>query len=647
MPTGREMYEQGPTGLTTIPTPQGTSLADMLRVGAMREHYQNQDELDRQRLEFQREQHALQQQQMQHQLFKDTYLLSQDPRMAANPDAQDALFGVLGKMAGVPELSAESMKTGRESLKELYKSALSGDPNKTADAYADLAVRVANPQDLEKVTGAFSQFDLVREKTEAVRVHRQIEEAKYNQLQDDTVQIEVGRKHYTPAAMEFRDALRGADAKEYQAAMAGIERMQKAGGKAGSPQAIQELIAKSKLPNFSKESSDQMAEAFGQKRQEMAAMADTSTKVLEDVNRGAAGMSVAGKAELKHRIAIGMELSDAYGKLEAWAADPFNREKLKAAKQAGQSIEERRQAMDKLQTKTNLDAVNLRQQAFDMATQKGLAADFAQKQMRVYLTKGMDEAQAALKAAEDTEEKFPGVPYEGDKLKTSKPLVQNTINQTQEKAFDQELGKETAKDIKSTQVKARDAASIIDTIHQGRKLLDSGAITGIGATYVTKFGQGLQQLGFSEKSDAVANTQAFTSLMAGNVAKHIKEFGAGTGLSDADREYAIKMAGGDVTLDESSIRKILDINERAARNIIKLHNKSVTGVKSIIPLSVDEPSEYVKPSAKGGAGKPGNAVPSKQSGPSIKALPEGSKQVGTYKGKPVYQSPDGKKWIGD
>lgn len=172
------------------------------------------------------------------------------------------------------------------------------------------------------------------------------------------------------------------------------------------------------------------------------------------------------------------------------------------------------------------------------------------------------------------------------------PASQVNIDMKQESAFEKKLGDKNAERVDDTRVKATDAAAIIQNAHQGKQLLDSGMITGVGAEYLTKFGQALQQVGFMKGRDAISNTQAFAANMAGNVAKQIKEFGAGTGLSDADREYATKMAGGDITLDEKSIRKILDINEKAARNIIKKHNTSVKGIKSVIPLTVDEPGEY-------------------------------------------------------
>lgn len=175
------------------------------------------------------------------------------------------------------------------------------------------------------------------------------------------------------------------------------------------------------------------------------------------------------------------------------------------------------------------------------------------------------------------------------------PASVTNVNMKQESAFEGELGKENVKDIKGTQAKAKEAVIGINTIHQARNLLDSGVITGVGAEYRTKFGQALQQMGFSKSDNKIANTQAFTALMASNVGQMIKQFGAGTGLSDADREFATKMAGGDISIDEQSIRKILDLNEKASRNVIKLHNQSVKGIKSMIPLDVPEPAEYTKP----------------------------------------------------
>ena len=169
----------------------------------------------------------------------------------------------------------------------------------------------------------------------------------------------------------------------------------------------------------------------------------------------------------------------------------------------------------------------------------------------------------------------------------------------QEKAFETELGKEQAGELIKSRNAARDAAAIIDTVKTGRDIMKSGMITGAGADFLVNLNQGLKTAGIDAGyADASANSQAFAANMAANVGKLIKQFGSGTGLSDADRKFAIEMAGGRVSLDSKAIDKILDINEKAARNTITRHNKDVKGVKTNIPLEVEMPPE-VKASVVG------------------------------------------------
>ena len=168
----------------------------------------------------------------------------------------------------------------------------------------------------------------------------------------------------------------------------------------------------------------------------------------------------------------------------------------------------------------------------------------------------------------------------------------------QEKSFESELGKGQAESILKSKGAAQDAASIIDTVRTGRDIMKSGMITGAGADFLVNLNQGLKTAGIDAGyADAAANSQAFTANMAGNVGKLIKQFGAGTGLSDADREFAKDMAGGRISLDPKAINRILDINERAARNVIARHNKDVKGIKTNIPLEVEMPPEIKTPAA--------------------------------------------------
>jgi hypothetical protein len=161
----------------------------------------------------------------------------------------------------------------------------------------------------------------------------------------------------------------------------------------------------------------------------------------------------------------------------------------------------------------------------------------------------------------------------------------------QEKEFEKELGGGQAKAIIKSREGAEDAASILQTNQVGRDILNSGAITGAGADFFVGLNQGLKTAGIDAGyGDAAANSQAYGATMASNVGKLIKQYGAGTGLSDADREFATKAAAGSVNMDEKAIRRVLDINDRAARNIITGHNKKVEGIKTNIPLKIEIPS---------------------------------------------------------
>lgn len=192
-----------------------------------------------------------------------------------------------------------------------------------------------------------------------------------------------------------------------------------------------------------------------------------------------------------------------------------------------------------------------------------------------------------------------------------------TILPAQEKAFETELGKEQAGNIIKNRTAAQDAASIIDTVKTGRDIMKSGMITGAGADFLVNLNQGLKTVGIDAGyADAAANSQAFTANMAANVGKLIKQFGAGTGLSDADREFAKDMAGGRISLDAKAINRILDINERAARNVITRHNKDVKGIKTNIPLEVEMPPEIKTPAAAVTA--PSSAIEYLRANPSMK-----------------------------
>jgi hypothetical protein len=164
----------------------------------------------------------------------------------------------------------------------------------------------------------------------------------------------------------------------------------------------------------------------------------------------------------------------------------------------------------------------------------------------------------------------------------------------QESAMQKRLGERRADRLIEQQGKAADAAKVINNIDIGRDLLNQGTIVGYGAEGLATLNAALERAGLDfGYNDAAANTRAYIATMGGNVGSIITLFGAGTGLSDADREYAKIMAGGDVNLTEDALRKILLINEVQSRYAIDQYNKSVEKVAPELMAEVPPPSsEY-------------------------------------------------------
>ena len=174
-------------------------------------------------------------------------------------------------------------------------------------------------------------------------------------------------------------------------------------------------------------------------------------------------------------------------------------------------------------------------------------------------------------------------------------------------AFSKEFGKRNAQQFFERRAAAQEAAKGLPGIAEARELVESGIISGTAADFRVGLGKALQTIGFNEGDTDIARTEAFVAVQAQQVAKIIQQFGAGTGLSDADREFAIKAAGGDISMTELAIRRILDINERASRRILDTFNKDAGQIDpslSPFPLAVEVP-EVVPRRKKTGDGDDG------------------------------------------
>lgn len=142
--------------------------------------------------------------------------------------------------------------------------------------------------------------------------------------------------------------------------------------------------------------------------------------------------------------------------------------------------------------------------------------------------------------------------------------------------------------ISNTIKDGQDADEILRTNAESQRLLDTGEMfTGLAANALVTFGQIGSVFGF-DASSAEA-TQQFTLQRFSRVADIIEAYGAGTGLSDADREFSLQQAGV-ATLELGTLRRLLEIERTYA-------TEAVTNRDNLVNYLTE--NEYMTPQAAG------------------------------------------------
>jgi hypothetical protein len=250
-------------------------------------------------------------------------------------------------------------------------------------------------------------------------------------------------------------------------------------------------------------------------------------------------------------------------------------------------------------------------------------------------------AKERLKALQNSVELTPGQKeYSQALLQGYKGTFEDWQNRADENTTQRDiLNKSLLPRLDKSQETAAAARDDVSAIHRAREELDQA-----GGVFSGQFGEKqkfLAKVGafFGVPDDGkIQNTEAYGAAIGSRVASMVKAFGSGTAISDGDRRFAAAMAGGEISLDERSMRRILDIGEKAARGKIDQHNSLADKiVKSNSALKdardtymVEAPGQYKKPEL---AAKPG-ASPTISSKADYDKLPVGS----------VFTRPDGKPW---
>jgi hypothetical protein len=117
---------------------------------------------------------------------------------------------------------------------------------------------------------------------------------------------------------------------------------------------------------------------------------------------------------------------------------------------------------------------------------------------------------------------------------------------------------------------ARQTAAGLTGLREARTALQGGAITGAGANQILGLQKVASALGLAN-SDKIVNTETFRAAIAPQVAAVLKSTVGTTNISNTDREFAERAAGGDIRLDGKSLERLLDIMERAGTTQLKGH----------------------------------------------------------------------------
>jgi hypothetical protein len=151
------------------------------------------------------------------------------------------------------------------------------------------------------------------------------------------------------------------------------------------------------------------------------------------------------------------------------------------------------------------------------------------------------------------------------------------------------------------------AVNSLEGLKNARMAMDAGTLFGIDAPIKLLYYQARAAAGDADASRIVAATQNYKTSLGPLAAQAIRAYG-GTQISNQDRIMGMQMSGADVSLDEKSARRLLDIAERSAVAKINEHRGDLDNMLQKQPPMLrrmyDVPDPLAPVPADKGAGAP-------------------------------------------
>lgn len=141
-----------------------------------------------------------------------------------------------------------------------------------------------------------------------------------------------------------------------------------------------------------------------------------------------------------------------------------------------------------------------------------------------------------------------------------------------ERTFTGALGDQAVKDLTEARTAARVAPTLALRAERVNRLLDSGAITGTGATFFSSLANALTTAGIIPP-DAAANTQMLGAELAGQALQASQLLKGPT--SDRDITFLREASAGNITFNEQTIRRIARLNADLAERAVREYNDIV------------------------------------------------------------------------
>lgn len=186
--------------------------------------------------------------------------------------------------------------------------------------------------------------------------------------------------------------------------------------------------------------------------------------------------------------------------------------------------------------------------------------------------------------------------------------AKTSINVNADQSYGTSFGKGIAENDLALRAVATNAPEALTTIQSTRKLLDSGKVfVGMGANAklnAAALGQAFGVTGQNE-NEIIANTQQLQQQRSQAVLNQVKTSGLGTGqgFTDKDLKFLQESAAGSITMSPDTLRRQLDVEERAIRAMSgKWNNRLKTlpePLKASMGLTgVELPTTPISPAAQ-------------------------------------------------